>query len=291
MVKLLAVITQFSVLVFLVSSMSSIGLGLNVSQIVVPLKNVRLVVFAVIANFIIAPLLAMGIARLLRLEEPFAVGLLLLGLAAGAPFLPKVISLAKGDLAFSVGLVVLLMVGTTIYLPIALPLLVDGVQVNPWKIARFLTLLMLLPLIGGLIVKARAAALAARLQPVLERISTITLVVALVLIIGIHFQGVLRIFGTGAILGAMLFAVLSALSGWLLGGKDAAQRTVLGVGTGLRNLPAALIVSVQNFKDPNVTVMVIVTTLIGVLILVPAARRIGRRNPGAVSGYKGIDSN
>ncbi len=99
-----------------------------------------------------------------RLDEPFALGLLLLGLAAGAPFMPKIVGIAKGDLALSVGLMVLLMVGTTIFLPVALPLLVKGVQVNPWKIARFLVLLLLLPLIVGLFVKARAASLAARLR-------------------------------------------------------------------------------------------------------------------------------
>src|ERR1044071_5919785 len=284
MTEILMAITRLLVLVFLVSTMSGIGLGLTLSQIVDPLRNARLVLSAVIANFIIAPLLAMGIAGLLRLEEPFAVGLLLLGLAAGAPFLPKVVGVAKGDLAFSVGLAVLLMVGTTICLPVALPLLIEGVQVDAWKIARFLALVMLLPLIGGLVVNARAAPIAARLHQVFERISTIAMVAVLVLIIATHFQGVLRIFGTGAILAAMLFALLSAVVGWLLGGKDPDQRTALGLGAGLRNVPAALLVSVQKFKDPNVSVMVIVTTLTGILILVPVAWRMGKRDPGALPG-------
>src|SRR6476646_128042 len=131
MTEILTNITRLFVLLFLVSSMSAIGLGLTLSQIVAPLRNVKLVVLAVIANFIIAPLLAVGIGRLLRLEEPFALGLLLLGLAAGAPVMPKIVGVAKGDLALSVGLMVLLMVGTTICLPIALPMLVKGVQVNP----------------------------------------------------------------------------------------------------------------------------------------------------------------
>jgi BASS family bile acid:Na+ symporter len=286
MTELLSAITRLFVLVFLVSSMSGIGLGLTLSQIVAPLRNPRLVIVAVIANFIVAPLLAIGIARLLRLDEPFALGLLLLGLAAGAPFMPKIAGIAKGDVALSVGLMVLLMVGTTIYLPIALPLLVKGVQVNPWKIAQFLALLLLLPLIFGLIVKDRAESIAARLRPVLEGVSTVALLVMLVLIIALNFQAVMRIFGTGAIAAGMLFAVLSALAGWLLGGKDSAQRTVLGLGAGLRNVPAALVVSVQNFKDPNVAVMVIVTTLAAILILVPAARLIGKREPN-----KSIDSN
>jgi BASS family bile acid:Na+ symporter len=284
MTEILLTITRLSVLVFLVSSMSGIGLGLSLQQVVAPLRNARLVIFAVVANFIIAPALAVGIGRLLRLDEPFALGLLLLGLAAGAPFMPKIVAIAKGDLALAVGLMVLLMVGTTVLLPVALPRLVEGVQVNPWEIARFLTLLLLLPLIAGLVVKARLKSVAARLRPVLERVSTVALLTMLVLIIAINFKGVLRIFGTGAILAAILFAFLSAFAGWLLGGRDVAQRAVLGLGTGLRNIPAALIVSTQNFKDPNVSVMVIVTTLTGILILVPAARLMGKRAPTILPG-------
>ena len=291
MTEILTAVTRLFVLVFLVSSMSGIGLGLTLSQIVTPLRNARLVVFAVVANFIIAPLLAMGIARLLRMEEPFALGLLLLGLAAGAPFMPKIVDIAKGDLALSVGLMVLLMVGTTIFLPVALPLLVKGVQVNAWRIAQFLVLLLLLPLIVGLIVKARAPSIAARVRPLLERISSVALLVMIVLLIALNFHSVLRIFGTGAIAAALLFAVLSALSGWLLGGRDQAQQIVLGLGTGLRNIPAALVVSVQNFKDPNVSVMVIVTTLTAILILVPAARLMGKRATRIPPGNKAIDIN
>jgi BASS family bile acid:Na+ symporter len=291
MAEILTTITRLFVLVFLVSSMSGIGLGLTPQQIVAPLRNAKLVVFALIANFLLAPLFAVGIARLLRLDEPFALGLLLLGLAAGAPFMPKIVGIAKGDLALSVGLMVLLMVGTTIFLPVLLPLLVQGVQVNPWKIAQFLIVLLLLPLIVGLIVNARAASIAVRLRPFLERVSTVALLGMIVLLIALNFQAVLRIFGTGAIAAALLFAVLSAMAGWLLGGRDPIQQTVLGLGTGLRNIPAALVVSVQNFKDPNVSVMVIVTTLAGILILVPAARLMGKRDASALPQNKPIDSN
>jgi len=291
MTETLTAITRLLVLLFLVSSMSAIGLGLTLSQIIAPLRNVKLIVLAVITNFIIVPLLAAVTARLLRLDEPFALGLLLLGLAAGAPFLPKVVGIANGDVALAVGLMVLLMVGTTVFLPVALPLLIKGVQVNPWKIARFLTLLMLIPLIAGLIVRACAASLSARARPVFEGLSTGILLLVLVLVMATHFQGVLRIFGTGAIFAALLFAIFSAVAGWLVGGPDLAQRTVLGLGTGLRNIPAALVVSVQNFKDPNVSVMVLVTTLIGILILLPVARLIGRHQVGTLSESHATDRN
>jgi len=278
-----AAVARISVLVFLVSSMSEIGLGLRLQQIVLPLRNARLVVFALLANFIIAPLLALGMARLLRLDQPFALGLLLLGLAAGAPFMPKIAGMAKGDVALAVGLLVMLMVGTIVFLPVALPLLVKGTQVNPGKIVRLLILLILLPLTVGLIVKARAALFAGRLAFVLGRVSGVALLATTILIIALHLPSLLRVFGTGAIYAGLLFSVLSALSGWLLGGGDAVHRTVLGLGTGFRSFPAALIVSVQNFTDPNVSVMVIVTTLSALVVLLPAAWLMGKREPATLN--------
>jgi len=77
------------------------GLGLTVAQIIAPLRNARLVVLSLMANFVLMPLAAVALAALFRLDRPLGVGLLLLGSAAGAPFLPKLVQTAKGDLACS----------------------------------------------------------------------------------------------------------------------------------------------------------------------------------------------
>ena len=273
----LTLITKLTALVFFMSSMAGIGLGLTWPQITAPLRNGSFVARALLANFVIAPLLAVVIAKVLRLDEPFATGLLLLGLGAGAPFMPKVVGMAKGDLAQAVALMVLSMVGTIAFLPLVLPLLVKGVEVDPWEIAQFLVMLLLLPLIAGLILKSRQETVATRLRPVLERISSVALLAMLMLILTLHFKSVLKLFGTGAIAAAVLFSVLTALAGWWLGGRNTAQKTVLCMGTGLRNIPAALVVSVQNFKNPDVPVMILVTTVMGILILVPTALRLGKR--------------
>jgi bile acid:Na+ symporter, BASS family len=117
------------------------------------------------------PLAALALAKMLRLDEPLGVDLLLLGAAAGAPFLPKLAQIAKGNLAFAVGLMVLLMVVTVGYLPLVLPALLPGVSVNPAKIARSLFLLMLLPLAGALAVNAQSPTAAACAKPVLNQAS------------------------------------------------------------------------------------------------------------------------
>jgi BASS family bile acid:Na+ symporter len=261
---------------FVVSSMLAMGLGLTIYEILAPLRNVRLILLSLVANFVLMPLVAIGLGRLLRLDGPLGVGLLLLGTAAGAPFLPKLAQIAKGNLAFAVGLMVLLMVVTVGYLPVVLPSLLPGVSVNPAKIARSLFLLMLLPLAGALAVKARFPDASARVKPVLDRISNLSLILLMVLLSVVNAKSVLAVFGTGGILAGLLFLAAGYGIGWVLGGPAADTRRVLGLGTAQRNIAAALVVSRQSFDDPNVVVMVVVVAIVGLLILMPLSRYLAK---------------
>src|SRR3954454_8397466 len=186
-VELLNKVVPVTLLVFVVSSMLAVGLSLTVGEILLPLRNRRLVALALLANFVLIPAAALAIARLFRLEQSLSAGLLLLGTAAGAPFLPKLAAVAKGSLAFGVGLMVLLMTLTVGYMPLVLPLLLEGVSVDATKIARSLLLLMLLPLGLGLVVKARWEPAAARIKPVLDRVASVSLVLLIALLTVTNF--------------------------------------------------------------------------------------------------------
>jgi BASS family bile acid:Na+ symporter len=272
--------SSVAMLAFVLSSMLAMGLSLTVHQIVAPLRNGRLVTLALLANFVLMPLAAAGLAALLRLDEPLGVGLLLLGSAAGAPFLPKLAQLARGNLAFAVGLMVLLMVITVGYLPLVLPLLLPGVSVNPAKIARSLFLLMLLPLAGALVVRARFAEVAARTKPVLDRLSNLSLILLVVLITLANVNNVLAVFGTRGILAGLLFIAIGFVIGWFLGGPDINTRRVLALGTAQRNIAAALVVGSQSFSDPKVVVMVVVVAIVSLLVLMPLSRKLAKVKSG-----------
>ena len=265
---------------FVVSSMLAMGTGLTVGEIVASLRNRRLIMFALLANFVLMPLAALTLAKVLWLDEPLGVGLLLLGCAAGAPFLPKLAQVSKGNLPFAVGAMVLLMIITVGYLPIVLPLLLPEVTVNPAKIAQSLIVLMLLPLGIGLFVEARHGRLSARVKPFLDRLSSISLVLLILLISIVNFDKVLQVFGTRGILAGLLFIAFGCLMGWLLGGPGDDTRRVLALGTGQRNIAAALVVGSQSFTDQGVTVMVVVVAIIGLVTLMPLAGMFGRRVPG-----------
>lgn len=266
------------VLVFVLTSMFGTGLSLTVAEIVDPLRNGRLVALALLANFILVPALAYVIALALNLSDGQSAGLLILAACAGAPFLPKLAGIARGNLAFSVGLMVLLMVVTVGFAPVVLPLLIPGVSVNPWDIAQPLITLMLIPLAVGLAVKAWLPEAAGSLQPYMNQASSISLILMAVLALLIGYPQLLASWGTGAYIAATVLIGGALLIGYLLGGSRPADKAVMGLGTGQRNISAALLVATTNFSDPEVLVIVLVGSVVGFAILFVAAGALGKRS-------------
>lgn len=273
--QLLTLLAQIAGLLFIVSSMLAMGLSLSMAQILQPLKNARLVILALLANFVLVPLLAYAITLLIPLEQSLQVGLIVLATAAGAPFLPKLVQGAKGNIAFGVGLMVLLMVATIIYMPIVLPLLLPGVSVNPWDIAKSLIVLMLIPLALGLLYKSHSPESAGKWQPRMNKISSLAILVLLVVGLGLNVSNIISLIGSGGLLALVLFIVGSLLIGMLLGGRDAGSRSVMGLGTAQRNVSAAILVSAQNFPGTMTLPFVLVAAILLLLILLPTAKRMG----------------
>lgn len=280
--EFLSSIAGLSGLLFVVTSMMAMGMSLTTAQILQPLRNVRLVVLALLANFVLVPILAYAITLVIPLEQSLQIGLIVLATAAGAPFLPKLAQGAKGDVAFGVGLMVLLMVVTIVYLPIVLPLLLPGVSINPWDIAKSLIVLMLIPLAIGLLMKAHSPDSAAEWQPVMNKVSSLAILILLVVALGLNISTILSLIGTGGILALVLFIIGCLVIGLVLGGRDEATRSTLGLGTAQRNISAAILVSAQNFSGTNTLPFVLVAAILLLLVLLPVSKRMGARSEAPV---------
>lgn len=277
----LSTIAALSGLTFVVASMLGTGLSLTVAQIVQPLKNVRMVILALLANFVLVPLLAFGIARLLPLDEALRIGLIVLATTAGAPFLVKEVQAAQGNLSLGVGLMFLLMVVTIVYVPIVLPLLLPGVEVNPWDIAKSLIVTMLIPLVLGLMYQSHSPESAGQWAPLMNKVSGIALLIMLVIGLGLNVSNIIDLIGSWGFLALILFVVGSLLIGMLVGGRDPAVRSVLGLGTAQRNVAAAILVASLNFPGTMTLPFVLVASIILPLILIPTARTLGKRSAAA----------
>jgi predicted Na+-dependent transporter len=271
------VIANVGILTFVVASMAPLGLSLTINQILTPLRNGRLVIIALLANFVLVPALAFAIKALIPMDEGYAIGLILLATAAGAPFLPKLVQVAKGAIALSVGIMVLLMVTTVIYVPLVLPLLLPGVTVNPLDIAQSLVVLMIIPLAIGLFINSRYKSVADSLQPHMSQISNMGLMLGFVAMLPLSWRSLLSTIGSGAILAAALLIIGAFLIGWLLAGKERTMRPVLGLGTGQRNVSAVLVVAGGNFSDPDVLLMCMVGALLMLVSLMITAGELGKR--------------
>jgi hypothetical protein len=91
---------------------------------------------------------------------------------------------------------VLLVVVTVGYLPLALPLFLEGITVNAAKIARSLVVPMLIPLAVGLLLRAYRPGAAGRIRPTAGWISNISMILVVVLTTAGDFKSVLSVFGT-----------------------------------------------------------------------------------------------
>ena len=276
-------VAALSGLLFVVASMLGTGLSLSVAQIVRPLKNIPLVILALVANFVLVPLLAYGITHLLSLDEPLKIGLVVLSTVAGAPFLVKEVQAAKGDLALGVGLMFLLMIVTIAYVPLVLPRLLPGVQVDAWAIAKSLIVTMLVPIVIGLLWRSHSGESAGRWAPVMNKVSGVSLLVLLVTGLALNISNIISLIGSRGFLAIIIFVVGSLIIGYVLGGRRAATRSVVGLGTAQRNVAAAVLVSTLNFSGTMTLPFVLVAAIMLAVILIPTARLLGRRGEPTVS--------
>ena len=278
MSELISTLANLFTTAFVVTSMFSFGLRLTIAEIVSPLRDIRLLLVTLAANFVIVPLTALLLANLLGLEEDLRVGLILISLVAGAPLVPKLAQIAKANIAFAVASTALLVVATVIYLPLVFPLVLPGVRLDAMNIIRPLAIQIVLPLVLGLIVDYISRDEADVLLPVLGQIANVSLTLMLVLMLGGNVGNVLGLIGTGSILAAILLFAVAMAAGYLLGGPDDGTRRTLSMATGQRNLAAAFVVAAGSFADrPTVMVFLAAAGLIAMILMMPIAGWFGKR--------------
>lgn len=285
MSETLAQTASIAVTVFAVSSMFSVGLAYRIGMILGPLRELRAVFRALVANFVLVPLLAVGIERVIPLDPPLALGLFLVAGSAGAPFLIKLTSAARSDVALSAALLVLLIPATVVFLPFYVPLAVAhpslrGLSYVPASVLAIglpLLTMLFVPMLLGLAVRAVAPRWAARLVPIGGKVATVALVLVVLSTFGANLPALIRIVTSGAVLGGLLLVVGAFAVGYLLSRRE--RSAVLGLGTAQRNIAAGMLIASRSFTDPDILIMVTACSMVALLMLFPIAWLLGRQTP------------
>ena len=91
-----------TIAVFIAGVLFTSGLEVTFEQVLTPLKDRPVVARALLANIVIVPLFVYAMSIVYPLERPYMIGVLLYGFASGAPYTPKLVSAAAGNVPSSI---------------------------------------------------------------------------------------------------------------------------------------------------------------------------------------------
>jgi BASS family bile acid:Na+ symporter len=281
-VQIAALIVQVSVVIFTAGSLAGVGLALAPRDMIVPLLNRRFIALALIVNWVVAPALALLLIEVVPLAPPYATGLLLLALVPCAPFAPAMVRIAHGSAAYTAALLAVSALGTVLVLPIAVPLLIDGLSVEPAAIIRPLVLLLLLPVLLGSALRAIRPDTAERLRLPVARMTNIAGAVLFAILVVAEGRSMLDAIGSYAIAAQLAFLVLLGITAHAAGaGLAEEQRSVLTIGSCTRNLGAALAPLAAIAADRRTIVMIVISAPATLVVSAAAARWIAGRTRAA----------
>jgi bile acid:Na+ symporter, BASS family len=272
------VLLKISLVVFMAGNLLDMGLRLDPQDALRGLRNVRFVALTLLWGFVLVPALAFGITRIIPLNPPYAIGLILIGMTPCAPFLPMIVSRAKGDLGFTAAFMTLTAVGTVVFMPFAVPLMLKGLTVDALTIAKPLLIVVLLPLVVGMAILRLSSRVASKIQPIVKKATGISTIAVLVLCLLVYGKGLLGVAGEFAVVSQLIFFVIvSTFTYWFAFGLPHEQKIVLSVGMTTRNIGAALapLFSIANI-DPRATVMVVLGLPMMMVVSFVAVRLFGR---------------
>lgn len=285
----LAMLIGILVRVFLVVTMLSIGLRLGSDRggTVAPLALARLGV----ANLVLVPVVAVVVCRVLALPAEVTFAILAMAVAPAGSLGPKLVQVARGDLALGVvATFVLSAVATLTVAPsLALASALVGLDatvgaVDAALVVGSLLVFQLAPLLAGVLVARRRPALVETAGPRLTRLSTVLLVLIVTLVL---LDGWDEVLALGPIaLGAVLLVIVAADGlGWLSGGGTAVGRRTGAILTGQRSGVLALLVVGPGAPIASATVVAfaLLLLIVNATVAVVASRPEGRPWPRGVT--------
>ncbi|MBB3545246.1 bile acid:sodium symporter [Rhizobium sp. BK399] len=281
MTDLLKYTLQVALVSFMLGSLVDVGLKLELKDAWVALHDSRFVIASVLSGFVVGPILAVVIARLLALPTPYELGLLLLGLTPCAPFLPLLSDVAKADAAYTAAFIVIAALGTIILMPIAVPFVAPDLHAGPGVIARPLLLLVLAPFGVGIGVRSLSRRWADRFDPVVRKVVVLNIVVLLATAFLQNWRDMVGAVGTFAIAAQFIYYTgLAACSYALTVGLPHNKRSVVTLGVATRNVGAALApLSAVPDADPRSSTMCILAACITLLMGFVLAKILNRFAP------------
>jgi predicted Na+-dependent transporter len=241
---------------FIVVYMLSVPLETSIGEILQTLGNLKLMGRALLANFVIIPILGIFIAGFFDLPADIRTGFLLLAMAPGGLLALQFARVSKGNRVLAVAL----LFGFCLLAILITPALVllffprEGAGNLPfgWLILTLL-LLIVLPAFAGRALQMLIPQHAPKLGLWLGRLSIVLFMIAAVMA-GRYKSPAIKLMGTNGITAIVLLIIGAWIVGWLLGGPEIRNRKVLAISSSMRNVGVCLPLASGYFAGTDVFV-------------------------------------
>jgi bile acid:Na+ symporter, BASS family len=274
---MLDLLMRVGVVLFMLGSLGGAGLGVTIRDAIAPLRQPRFLLVSFVTSWVVCPLAALIVLRLVPLAEPYAAGLVLLALAPCAPFAPAMVKTAKGDASALAAFMVFSAVTTVMFMPIGVSLMLGAVDISVWQIAQPLLLYVLAPLTIGMAVRYAAPLVAVRLRRVLELVTAGAGLLLLVVLGLLYGRGIVDAYGSHAVIAQAIFLlVITTVSHFIGALLHQEQQTVVTLGIATRNLGAAL-AAIGAVADERGVVMIAIAGVTTMLWSAVVARYLARQ--------------
>lgn len=230
--------------------MFGMGLTLNLHDFRIVFSRPKDVIIGCLAQFTIMPLLAWALARVFRLDEALALGVVLVGCCPGGTASNVITYLAKGDLALSVGMTGV----STLLAPLLTPLLtwaLAGKSIHVDVASMILSILwvVILPIIVGLLVKWLWPKFTEEATDYLPAFSTIAIALIVAIVISANADKLLA-GGLIIVMVVVLHNICGLGLGYLIGhllGLASQKKRAISIEVGMQNSGLASSLAATHF--------------------------------------------
>lgn len=263
------------VVIFIVATMLTAGLVTTLPMLAATFRRVPLVILVLGANLVVVPLMGWGIGAALGLSSASFIAIVMLGSSPGGPFGAKLAMVQHGDVTAGASMQVLLAAIGSVTFPITLGWILTasgqggGVSIDVEQLVATVAVLQLIPFAIGIALRHSVTDLADELRPWALRISNLTFVVVLAMMLLGSFQTIVDLIGSASLLAGFLFAVGAVIVGFVVSTGPLETRTTMSTVAPVRNTgPILAAIALAFGNDPAIIGAVVAQLVMGLVVVI-----------------------
>jgi BASS family bile acid:Na+ symporter len=262
--------------------MFTIGLGVSFGEFRWIWRRPGLMLKALFVVLVAVPAVALVVAHALELPRLAEVGLVLMAVSPGAPVALRKSLRSGGHKAFAPGLQISVAIFAVVSMPLSIAALSEyygnSAAIEPWPLAKQVSVAQLLPLGLGMLVRRFASSGAGWLEAKLTPVGTALLLLLAVLAV-VEIFPLVMLAGTKVGIAIVLVTVGALAAGQLLGGPEPGTRTAVAITAAARNPGLALLVASLNNAPSLIYAVIVAYLLVSAFTVIPYV--MWRRRTGA----------